>query len=243
VFAGAIDRAALATPFYGLPWRAIAAAAAAVTMLGVFAVVRTATSPRRAAVPAPTYHPPVVPLPVVPPPVALPPTAPPPPELPPPEPPPPEPPPSVGPRLIEVEPPPEAPRPTGTRVRPGLARAQGRAMLKSAQTLLKAQRYEEAEEAFKRVLGGRRERGMALVGLGNIAFQKQNYAEAETRAREARTANGGIEAALLLGDAYFKQGKYADAKAAYDDALHMDGGSETAKKRARAGSDLAARRM
>jgi tetratricopeptide (TPR) repeat protein len=175
----------------------------------------------------------VVPPPVAPPPVAPLPIAP----------APPEPPPAVETGQIEVEPPPEAPRPTGTRVRPGLARAQGRAMLKSAQTLLKAQRYEEAEEAFKRALGGRRERGMALVGLGNIAFQKQNYAEAETRAREARTANGGSEAALLLGDAYFKQGKYADAKAAYDDALRMNGGGETAKKRARAGSDLAARRM
>jgi serine/threonine protein kinase len=223
LFAGAIDQAALATPFYGVPRRAIAAAAALVTMLGVFAIVRTATSSKRgAAVPAPVYHTPVVPLPVVPPP--------------------PEPPPFVGPRLLEAEPPAEMPRPVG-RPRPGLAAAQGRELLKSAQTLLKAQRYEEAEEAFKRVLPGRRERGMALVGLGNIAFQKQNYADAATRAREARGAGGGIEAALLLGDAYFKLNKYAEAKAAYDDALHMPSGTETAKKRARAGSDLAARRM
>jgi len=234
VFAGTIDRAALATPLYGLPRRAIAAAAAVVTMLGVFAIVRTATSPKQAAVPAPTYHPPAVPAPPPRPPVVPLPVAPP---------APPEPAPFVGPPFIEADPPPELPRPTGARVRPGLAPSQGRALLKSAQTLLKAQRYEEAEDAFKRVLPGRRERGSALVGLGNIAFQKQNYAEAATRAREARSANGGIEAALLLGDAYFKLGKYAEAKAAYDDALRMNGGGETAKKRARAGSDLAARRM
>jgi cytochrome c-type biogenesis protein CcmH/NrfG len=63
-----------------------------------------------------------------------------------------------------------------------------------------------------------------------------------TRAREATRAGGGIEAYLLLGDAYFKLGKYADARTAYDDALRLDG-SETAKKRAQAGRDLATRRM
>jgi serine/threonine protein kinase len=228
VFAGSIDRAAQAASFHGLPLRAIAAGAAVMTMLGVFAIVRTATSPRQSSVPVPAYRPPVVPPPVV---------------RPLPEPPPaPAPPAFVGPPLIEVEPP-EAPHPTGARVRPGLAPAHGRALLKSAQILLKAQRYEEAGEAFRRLLNGRRERGPALVGLGNIAFQQQNYADAVTRAREASRMGGGIEAALLLGDAYFKLGKYADAKVAYDEALHMDSGSETAKKRARAGSDLAARRM
>jgi len=193
-------------------------------MLGGFAIVRTATSTKRGS-PTPAYRAPVVPLPVVPPA--------------------PEPGPAfVGPPLIEAEPPAETPRPAGARVRPGgLAPAQGRELLKSAQTLLKAQRYEEAGQAFQRLLTGRRERGTALLGLGNIAFQKQNYAEAAIRAREATRAGGGIEAALLLGDAYFKLNKYAEAKTAYDEALRMESGSETAKKRARAGSDLAARRM
>ena len=224
LFAGAIDRAGLAAPFGGLPRRGIAAAATVVALLGGFAIVRTATSSKRAAVTAPAPRPPA-------PPTLLPPA--------------PEPPAFVGPPLPpEAEPPAEAPRPgPGPRVRSGLAPSQGRELLKSAQTLLKAQRYEEAGEAFKRLLNGRRERGTALVGLGNIAFQKQNYAEAVTRAREARASGGGIEAALLLGDAYFKLGKFADAKVAYDDALRVGSGSETAKKRARAGSELAARRM
>jgi serine/threonine protein kinase len=224
LFAGAIDRAELPTPFGGLPRRGVAAAAAALVVLGAFAIVRTATS-KRGTGPAPVARavrlppPPVVPPPVEPEPVF------------------------VGPRLVEAEPPTEAPR-SAARVRPGvLAAAQNRELLKNAQTMLKAQRYEEAGEAFKRLLGGRRERGPALLGLGNIAFQKQNYPEAVARAREATRAGGGIEAYLLLGDAYFKLAKYSDARTAYDDALRLDSGSETAKKRAQAGRDLAMRRM
>jgi len=222
LFAGAIDRAEVPTPFGALPRRGVAVAAAALVVLGAFAIIRTATSSKRAPGPTPAVRAVPAPLPVAPPiepePVF------------------------VGPRLVEAEPPAEMPR--AARVRAGgLAAAQGRELLKNAQTLLKAQRYEEAGDAFKRLLGGRRERGLALLGLGNIAFQKQNYAEAATRAREATRAGGGIDAYLLLGDAHFKLGKYADARAAYDDALRLDSGSETAKKRAQAGRDLATRRM
>src|SRR5205085_1147015 len=52
----------------------------------------------------------------------------------------------------------------------GLTPASARELLRSAQTLLKAQRYGEASEAFRRLVAGHRERGMALMGLGNIAF-------------------------------------------------------------------------
>jgi tetratricopeptide (TPR) repeat protein len=123
-----------------------------------------------------------------------------------------------------------------------LTGASARGLLKNAETMLKAQRYEEAGEAFRRLVTARRDRGPALLGLANIAFQKQNYGEAVTRAKEATKAGGGIEAHLLLGDAYFKLAKYSEAKTAYDDALRGDG-SDTAKRRAKAGAELASRRM
>jgi serine/threonine protein kinase len=232
VFAGAIDKADALSPFNGARRRGLAVAAAAMVMLTAFVIVRAATSSKRAPGPVPTlgHKAPARPSPPPPAPLA------------------PEPPPAfVGPRLPEADAPAEAPRVTTAlpgRPRPaGLGPAPARQLLKNAQTMLKAQRYEEAGEAFKRLLGNRRERGPALVGLANIAFQKQNYADAVARAREASKAGGGIEAYLLLGDSLFKLGKYADAKTAYEDALGLRTGSESAKKRARAGLDLASRRM
>jgi serine/threonine protein kinase len=234
LFAGAIDGGGVVSPFGGARRRGLAIAAAAAVMLTAFVIVRAATSPKRAAAPVPAMGQAFAPRPLAPPPA---PVA---PELPP----------FVGPPAPE-EPPPETavrvpttavgrlrPPPSATPAPP----ARG-ALLKNAQTMLKAQRYEEAGEAFKRLLTSRRERGPALVGLANIAFQQQNYPQAVARAKEASKAGGGIEAYLLLGDSLFKLGKYADARTAYDDALKLDSASEAAKKRARAGLDLANRRM
>jgi TolA-binding protein len=227
LFAGSIDGADVATPFGGLPRRGVAAAAAVLAMLGAFVIVRAATSSKGRQTPIPSLVQKNVPARA-------------------PAPPPPEPEPVfVGPRLVEAEPPGEAPRPVPgpTRARPGaLSPAPARELLKNAQTMLKSQRYEEAGDAFKRLISARRERGPALLGLANIAFQQQNYAEAVSRAREASRSGGGIEAYLLLGDAYFKLGKYADARSAYDEALRAEGG-DSAKRRAKAGLDLATRRM
>jgi tetratricopeptide (TPR) repeat protein len=146
----------------------------------------------------------------------------------------------------EAAPPPETgARPAGGPPRPGrsapggLTSAGARDLLKTAQTLLKAQRYQEASQAFKRLLPLRRERGMALVGLGNIAFQERNYADAVTRAHEAGKAGGGVAARLLLGDAYFKLQRFAEAKKAYYEAVRLDPASDTARR----GQERAARRL
>jgi serine/threonine protein kinase len=120
-----------------------------------------------------------------------------------------------------------------------LSLASAREVLKSGQTLLKAQRYQEATEAFKRLLAGRRERGKALVGLGNIAFQQQSYAEALSRAKDALKAGGGVGAYLLLGDVYFKLEKYDEARKAYDGARKLDPTNDTARR----GLELASKRM
>jgi tetratricopeptide (TPR) repeat protein len=105
--------------------------------------------------------------------------------------------------------------------------------------MLKAQRYQEATDAFKHLLALRRERGMALVGLGSIAFQQKSYADALSRGKEAVKAGGGVEARLLLGDAYFKLQKYDEAKRAYDGALRLDPANDTARR----GLELASRRL
>ena len=121
----------------------------------------------------------------------------------------------------------------------GLTPASARELLRSAQTLLKAQRYGEASEAFRRLVAGHRERGMALMGLGNIAFQQRSYAEAVARARVAVKAGAGVDARLLLGDSYFKLERYDEAKKAYDEALRIDPASDTARR----GLELASRRL
>jgi hypothetical protein len=120
-----------------------------------------------------------------------------------------------------------------------LSPAQARELLRTGQTMLKAQRYQEATEAFKRLLAGRRERGMALVGLGNIAFQQKSYADALGRAKDAVKARGGVDARLLLADVYYKLEKFDEAKKAYDAALKLDPTNETARR----GFEVASKRL
>ena len=219
LFAAAIDGpASLAA--VRVSRRSVAAGSALLALLGGFVIVRAAMV-RRERTPSPSTElprrqpPPEPPLPAVTP-------------LPSPEPPPLPP--------VEVAAPAPAPRPARL---PGINPASAREVIRTAQSLLKAQRYDEAAEAFRRVLSVRRERGAALVGLGAIAFQQRKYDEAVSRAKEAARGGGGIEARLLLGDAYFKLEKYDEAKKAYDDALRLDPASDTARR----GLELASRRL
>jgi tetratricopeptide (TPR) repeat protein len=133
-----------------------------------------------------------------------------------------------------------APRPGRTVAAAGaMSPASARDLLRSGQILLRAQRYTEAADAFRRLLSARRERGMALVGLGNVAFQQKSYGDALGRGKQAVKAGGGLDAQLLLGDAYFKLEKYAEAKKAYDQALRLDPRNDTARR----GLELASRRL
>jgi eukaryotic-like serine/threonine-protein kinase len=94
--------------------------------------------------------------------------------------------------------------------------------LRVAQQLLHAQRYDEAEAAFGRMMASKQLRGSAAAGLARIAFQAKRYKEAVDRAKESARFGGGAEARVLLGDAYFKLEKLEDARKAYTEALKLD---------------------
>ena len=94
--------------------------------------------------------------------------------------------------------------------------------LQQAQQLLHAQRYDEARTAFTKLLAVRPAKGAAASGLAKIAFQEKDYKQAADRARESARAGGGVEARILLGDAYFKLHKFGEAKKAYGEALKLD---------------------
>jgi serine/threonine protein kinase len=95
-------------------------------------------------------------------------------------------------------------------------------IVREAQQLLHAQRYEDARVAFRKLLAAKQTKGLAAAGLAKIAFQEKNYKEAVERARESSRTGGGAEARVLLGDAYFKLEKFDEAKHAYSDALKLD---------------------
>jgi serine/threonine protein kinase len=94
--------------------------------------------------------------------------------------------------------------------------------LQQAQQLLHAQRYDEARAAFQKLLAVRTAKGAAASGLAKIAFQEKDYKRAADRARESARSGGGVEARILLGDAYFKLEKFPEAKKAYSEALKLD---------------------
>jgi hypothetical protein len=96
------------------------------------------------------------------------------------------------------------------------------ALVLEAQKLLGAQNYDEAVIAFKKLLSVPNKRTFALVGLAQIAFQQKNYIEAAQHAKLAVKAGGGVDARILLGDAYFKLDRFEAAKRAYTEALKFD---------------------
>lgn len=222
----------------GLPRRVLATAGASLVLLLGFVVVRAATSRPRAVlvseVPSTLDHP----MAAAARPAALPPARPtPPPATPPPTPAAAEPEEPDAPPTVTEEPPAAAralkragrklPTPPAT---PALNAAEGKRLLAEAQRLVKAQRFPEARASFSRLLDAKREKGSAMVGLGQVAFQEKDYDEAIRRAKQGSSAGGGVEARLLLGDAYFKQQKYEDAAKAYQDALRLEPDNVTAKR-------------
>jgi serine/threonine protein kinase/TolA-binding protein len=137
------------------------------------------------------------------------------------------------------EPAPEEPSRKPPRVRParpapavaGLSTNASRQILEEGRDFLRAQRYDEASAAFKRLIQpGSKTRGPAEVGLAKIAFQKKDYQEAANHAREGARFGGGVEARVVLGDAYFRLEKFEDARKAYTEALKLDPDNRTAKQ-------------
>jgi eukaryotic-like serine/threonine-protein kinase len=100
--------------------------------------------------------------------------------------------------------------------------------VRQARQLLHAQRYEEARAAYAKLLSNKHFKGAAAAGLAKIAFQEKDYKLAVERAKESARTGGGVEARVLLGDAYFKLERFEEAKKAYREALKLDPNSRAA---------------
>jgi eukaryotic-like serine/threonine-protein kinase len=123
----------------------------------------------------------------------------------------------------------------------GPSPAENKHLLDDGQRLLRAERFPEAREIFEKVAKGKSksDRGSALVGLAEIAFQEKNYADAVRSATLAVDRGGGVKARVLLGDAHFRLSHYKEAAQAYGDALKLDPNNASAKS----GLALATKRM
>ena len=117
--------------------------------------------------------------------------------------------------------------------------ADGKKLLADANRMLRAERFAEARDMFEKLTKSKRERGQALVGLAEIAFQEKKYADAARSAELAADRGGGVKARVLLGDAHFRLARYKEAARAYQDALKIDPGNASAKS----GLALANKRM
>jgi len=112
---------------------------------------------------------------------------------------------------------------------PALALAEARRMLGKAHDAVVDERYAEAEDLYNRVNQTGLERGPALTGLAEVAFQRGQYPEAVRLAHRAVEANGGVAAKMVLGNSYFKLGKYDDAILQYREVLETDAGHREAR--------------
>jgi tetratricopeptide (TPR) repeat protein len=128
---------------------------------------------------------------------------------------------------------------TPVRVASAASGAEGKKLLADANRMLRAERFAEAREMFEKLTKSKRERGKALVGLAEIAFQEKKYADAARTAELAADRGGGVKAHVLLGDAHFRLARYKEAARAYEDALKIDPGNASAKS----GLTLAHKRM
>jgi eukaryotic-like serine/threonine-protein kinase len=128
------------------------------------------------------------------------------------------------------EPPPSASRRGGRGARRMVAAADRRkTLMDQGWQLYRAQRFEDARMVFGRLAGKRAPAGVYL-GLGKVAFQKQEYAEAAARAREAVKRGEGLDAHILLGDALYRMQQYREAQKAYRDALKINPAHEPAQR-------------
>ena len=75
---------------------------------------------------------------------------------------------------------------------PALALAEAKRMLGKAHEAAVGERYAEAEDLYNRVRATGLERGSALTGLAEVAFQRGQYPEAVRAARRAVESGGGV---------------------------------------------------
>jgi serine/threonine protein kinase len=112
---------------------------------------------------------------------------------------------------------------------PGLAIAEAKRLLQKAHEAAIAERYAEADDLYNRVRATGLERGSALTGLAEVAFQRGSYPEAVRLGHRAVEAGGGVAAKMVLGNSYFKLGRYDEAINEYREVLRVDGGHAEAR--------------
>ncbi|HVZ73758.1 MAG TPA: protein kinase, partial [Polyangia bacterium] len=146
----------------------------------------------------------------------------------------------------EEEAPEEAPEKPGANKKGANAKvtrvasaAETKRLLAEGERLLRAEKFPEARKAFEKASQSKKDRGPALVGLAEVAFQEKDYAQAAKSAAQAATAGGGVRARVLQGDAQFRLSHFKEAAQAYGDALKLDPGNAGAKS----GLALANKRM
>jgi eukaryotic-like serine/threonine-protein kinase len=108
-------------------------------------------------------------------------------------------------------------------------RADAKRLIGEARSALQQGRYAQAESLYNQAQATGFEKTTALTGLGDVAFQRGDYAEAVNRARRAVDAGAGISARMLLGNSYFKLKKYDDAIPVYKEVLKLDGNHDEAR--------------
>src|SRR5579885_1113484 len=136
------------------------------------------------------------------------------------------------------QPPAETPKPPPVVHKARDTGAAAKRQLADARQKLAAGHYPEAKQAFTHLLDSR-ERAGALLGLSEIAFQQASYSDAARLAHQALSAGGGVNAHVLLGNAFFKQQKYAEAIREYKTVLR----TQPNHAEARRGLEAAERRQ
>jgi len=110
-------------------------------------------------------------------------------------------------------------------------RPSAKKLLVEARHALGEQRFAQAEALFgeAQAQGSGPDRGAALTGLGEVAFQRGNYPEALKLAKRASDGGGGVGAKVLVANCYYKLKRWDDAIAEYNDILRLSPGNGEAR--------------
>jgi serine/threonine-protein kinase len=83
--------------------------------------------------------------------------------------------------------------------------------------------------------------GDAILGQGQVAFDRGDYPGAVRRGREAIAAGAALGGRLLVGDAYYRLERYPDALREYEAALALDPANTIARRRLELAHEAAGR--
>jgi tetratricopeptide (TPR) repeat protein len=111
-------------------------------------------------------------------------------------------------------------------------RARTHALLAEGDDLLRRGRLADARQRYLSTLSLSPREARAVVGLATVAFEQARYTQAvELGERAVRLDAGGVQAHLLLGDAYYKLLRYDDARRAWERVLSLEPGNRRATQR------------